>query len=347
MGKYARSKRDQAATLFDAGWSYSLIAKHLNVKLPTMKRWLRNLKRSRQTNSKAKRKTNKGNPHANRTDPPLSARDRKKIVAVLVNNPRRPLRKTSKALAREAHLTASPSTLSRIARENDLEAGHRPRKPALSANDEARRLEWGLANRGRDWSNVLAVDEIDVDLNGSPNLHNMVYWHKKGTPVPPIPTHKFPVSRHYLLGCSARGALDPIPVVGHPTAVQYQQTLDQHLVPAANRLFEGDVWCLYQDLASWHTADSTQDYCENNLPDFFRKQNTPPRSPDGNPQESINSEVQAAIAEAEPGNAEELETVFMRAYREATTPEKLANIFASMPARIEAIIAAKGGNTRY
>jgi hypothetical protein len=230
--------------------------------------------------------------------------------------------------------------LSRIAADDDLEPGHRARKPALSADDEKRLDEWAHAHVAEDWSDVVAVD-------GSPNLHNMVFWHKTGTPVPPIPTHKFPVSRHYFLACSVRGALDPSPIEPHPSAASYTKLLDKKVVPALDALFEGDGWRFYQDLAPWHTANATQEYCEQHMPGFFSRHEVPPRSPDLNPQESINGEVQEAIAAAEPKTAVELEAAFLKAYRTATTPAKLANIFASMPARCHAVIDAKGKMTRY
>jgi hypothetical protein len=83
------------------------------------------------------------------------------------------------------------------------------------------------------------------------------------------------------------------------------------------------------------------------MPDFFRKSDVPPRSPDMSAQESVNAEIQQAIAEAEPKDATELEAVFLKAHREATTSEKLTRLFASMPKRLQAVIDAGGKMTRY
>jgi hypothetical protein len=347
MAKYNRSKRVEALTLFDCGWSYSLIAKHVNVPLPTIKRWMRNAKRDRKQMLSGKRRANPGNPSSRRTEPPLTDRNRKKIVASIQQNPKRSLRKTARQLKVTSRLTVSKSTLSLIAASADLEPGHRARKPFLSPEDQERREAWAIAHKPDDWSSTVVVDELDVDLNGSPNLHNQVYWHKRGTPVPSIPTRKFPVSRHYFMACSARGAIDPIPIEPHPTSASYTQMLDSKFVPAVNRLFEGDYWRLYQDLAPWHTSGTTQSYCADHMPDFLTKDDTPPRSPDTSPQESINAEIQQAIADAEPSNAAELETAFFAAFRAATTQEKLAKLFASMPQRLQAVIDAKGKMTRY
>lgn len=355
LKRWSDERRKRAiALLFDASYSCSVAAKRVGVPIATVKRWLRVEKKKRREKAKAEAlgkkwepPKNVGNPMSRRSDPPLSERDRKKIALDIEQHPRRPLRASSIAIRKELRLAVSPSTLSRIAREQEIEASHRSRKPALSAADEKKRDAFAHARIGDDWSDLVAVDEILVDLNGSPNLHNTFCWHKKGTPVPPIPTHKFPISRNYFLACSARGALDPIPCSAHPTAAEYTKMLDQKVIPAIEELFEGDSWRFYQDLAPWHTAQLTQEFCQETMPGFFSRHEVPPRSPDLNPQESINGEIQQAIALAEPKTAAELEAAFFKAYREATTPAKLANIFASMPARCQAVIEAKGKMTRY
>jgi hypothetical protein len=53
------------------------------------------------------------------------------------------------------------------------------------------------------------------------------------------------------------------------------------------------------------------------------------------------------IAEAEPKNAEELDAAFRAAWKKATTPDKLQNLFNSCRKRMEKIIAARGAMTKY
>lgn len=198
-----------------------------------------------------------------------------------------------------------------------------------------------------DWSTTLATDEVEVSTDGSINAHNNFVWLEEGEDAPVQRRNKFPGVRKYFIGISRHGALEPQEYKGNLNSDSYQRLIDTALV-GANELFGGHEWRYLHDGASYHTSDSSQEHLETAVPSFFTKDEWPV-APDGNPAESIFSEIQDAIARAAPQNVTELDVEFRRAFRAATTPEKLANLFdnASMRRRFQAIIEAKGHKTRY
>ena len=67
-------------------------------------------------------------------------------------------------------------------------------------------------------------------------------------------------------------------------AVYYKEhVLKSVVLPACKHLFGDDYYCFQQDGAPSHTAKICQDWCEENLADFLRKDEWPPSSPDLNP----------------------------------------------------------------
>ena len=63
----------------------------------------------------------------------------------------------------------------------------------------------------------------------------------------------------------------------------YQQLLKSGLLPDCRRLYPNGNFVFQQDGASSHTSKSTQDYLEKSVPDFIKKDQWPPMSPDLNP----------------------------------------------------------------
>ncbi len=115
----------------------------------------------------------------------------------------------------------------------------------------------------------------------------------------------------------------------------------------ANELFGGSEWIYLHDNGPWHAAASTQRELETLVPSFFSKDQWPGNSPDLNPIENVFGAVTHRVAELAPRNLAELDSAFRKAWREETTPAKLAKLFDSGPDRIKAVIRAKGGLTRF
>jgi len=65
--------------------------------------------------------------------------------------------------------------------------------------------------------------------------------------------------------------------------VYKQKILRQNLLPQSRILFQDEPWVFQQDGAPSHKANTTQEWCRSNLPDFIDRDSWPPSSPDLNP----------------------------------------------------------------
>ena len=63
----------------------------------------------------------------------------------------------------------------------------------------------------------------------------------------------------------------------------YKNLLEIGLLPYCRRLYPNGDWVFQQDGAPAHTSKTTQEYLDGATPDFIRKDEWPPQSPDCNP----------------------------------------------------------------
>jgi len=72
----------------------------------------------------------------------------------------------------------------------------------------------------------------------------------------------------------------------------------------------------------------------------------PPQSPDLNPIEHVWNILEKNIQERRPKNHQDLERILEEEWRKIR-PLDIHNLINSMPRRVAAVIAAKGGHTKY
>ena len=131
---------------------------------------------------------------------------------------------------------------------------------------------------------------------------------------------------------------------GYLTGVLYTGTLQNTLVPFARHYF-GDNYRYPDDNATPHRARVVLDFLQQGN---VTKMEQPPRSPDCNPIKHLWNESGRAIISMDnpPQNLDELRQALLDKW--AQTPvQRLQRLVASLPRRLAAIIAARGGNTRY
>ena len=102
-----------------------------------------------------------------------------------------------------------------------------------------------------------------------------------------------------------------------------------------------------QDGATPHTARATQEWCENNLPNFISKADWPGNSPDLNPIENLWSILDTEVyRDPCPTSMDQLRRRLKLAWR-GIPQEHLASLIHSMPTRIKNVIRNKGGASGY
>jgi len=269
-----------------------------------------------------------------------------KIRDSIRHNPKRSLRKTVVAL-REFGIYASRETVRKERILEGLVPLHRTKKPSLYPWQAQKRLNFCRGHRGFDWFSVASADEVEISIMGSINTHNQVYYGYPNDPVPPFRTFKFPISRRYFCAVTPYGAPEPIEITSMKlNRFMYMRLLDGAL-PRIAPFFGDREWWYQHDSAPYHASGDAQHYLESNVPLFFTAQEWPGNSPDIAPIENLFGIIAQQVAEAEPKNTHQLDRLFRKLWREATTPEKCYKLFASMPARVEAVIKANGYPTRY
>lgn len=73
----------------------------------------------------------------------------------------------------------------------------------------------------------------------------------------------------------------------------------------------------------------------------------PGNSPDLNPIENLWHNIGRKITKKSPKSVLELQTVIESVWNDESTNSDLKNLYESMPRRIEAVIKARGGCTKY
>ena len=131
---------------------------------------------------------------------------------------------------------------------------------------------------------------------------------------------------------------------GYLTGVLYRGILQNTLVPFARHYF-GDNYRYQDDNATPHRARVVLDFLQQGI---VTKMEQPPRSPDCNPIEHLWDELGRAISSMDnpPQNLHELRQALLDKWAQIPV-QRLQRLVASMPRRLAAIIAARGGNTRY
>ena len=115
-------------------------------------------------------------------------------------------------------------------------------------------------------------------------------------------------------------------------------------MPFARHYF-GDNYRYQDDNATPHRARVVLDFLQQGN---VTKMEQPPRSPDCNPIEHLWDELGRAISSMDnpPQNLDELRQALLDKWAQIPV-QRLQRLVASMPRRLAAIIAARGGNTRY
>lgn len=147
-------------------------------------------------------------------------------------------------------------------------------------------------------------------------------------------------------GCFSKkgvGDLVHIPTIMDKSV--YEDILKNHLKKSARKLRLGSNYVFQQDNDPKHTAKTVQEWFRRNK---INKMDWPAQSPDLNPIENLWSELGRKVARRDraPKNSKELVAILQEEWN-AIPKDVTAKLVESMPRRLEAVIAAHGGHTKY
>ncbi len=126
-------------------------------------------------------------------------------------------------------------------------------------------------------------------------------------------------------------------------AAIYQEILEHFILPSADKLYGDADFIFQQDLAPAHTAKGTKSWFNDH---GITVLDCPANSPDLNPIENRWSIVKRKTRDTRPNNADDLKAT-IKATCASITPEQCHRLIVSIPRRIDAVIHAKQGPTKY
>jgi hypothetical protein len=200
-----------------------------------------------------------------------------------------------------------------------------------------------------DWKRMLWSDETKINWMGSDGKKYV--WKTRGEPLSnciTTPTVKHGGGNNLMVwGCMGwNGVGKLVEVQGKMDAVQYCEILDEGVEESFEKLeMEEGQQYFQQDNDPKHTSNlATKWFSDKNIDPI----NWPPQSPDLNPIEHLWNHLKCKLQayEIAPKGVHELWDRVVKEWNEIP-PEVCQNLIESMPRRIEAVIKAKGGHTKY
>lgn len=325
--------------LVDDGRSQRYAARNLNLPESTVRRAVRRFRETGQ----CKREVGSGRPKST-TDADdhfivLQTLRNRFQTAVTTNNRLRQVRQTN----------VSVKTVRRRLKEVNLQARRPATAPKLLRRHRVARLEFARERENwnvQQWSKVLFSDESRFCLRSSDGRQRV--WRRTGERYEQemfkekISFQGGSVMVWAGISLEARTELCVLPR-NSLNAVGYIQVLEQHLLPIVPLIGDGCIFM--QDNARPHVARIVTDYLDEH---GIERLPWPAISPDMNPIEHLWDQLGRRIRSRNPvpDNLEELSAALIEEWNNIPQ-EDISNLIRSMPRRLETLIRARGGNTRY
>lgn len=267
----------------------------------------------------------------------------KDLARVLHNKRTGSTRAAARKLTREGGEEVSHMTVSREARRQGLCYRVRRQKPQLTPRHEVARLGFARKQRSRSyWKRVVAVDEKTFTLYSD----TRGVWVRVGEQVPARETTKWPGGWKVWAGTSWEGKTRLHFLPRSLTGVGYRDFLHEEAMDDLLALYPYHHRrpILLQDGEGFHIARVVKKYLRNSpisvIEDF------PSHSPDLNWQENVWEMVLQGLRQRHPTTMEGLKIALEDEWGKLSLA-KIRSCVSSMPRRLRAVVAAKGGHTRY
>jgi transposase len=314
--------------------SYSAIAKKFSISRSTITKYKKKLNISLVPNKG-------GRPRS------ISAKDSHHIVHAILS--RRV--DTAPQVKRLLGLTVSNQTVRNVHRAVNLWGRAKVNKPLLTNDHWCLRLDFAYTHRYKtpdNWARIIFSDETKINRMGSDG--HRYCWKAPGEELSKRTVH--PVVKHgggstMVWGSMTMKGVGRMCVIeGIMDAEKYVKILDKHLLATArSHLMHRSGFIFQQDNDPKHTSAKAKNWIQDHQIELLK---WPPQSADLNPIEHLWEHLKRRLNsyEPHPTSVYELEKRIKVEWNNID-PEVCRNLILSMPDRIEAVIRAKGGNTKY
>jgi len=329
-------KRASVVTLSKENYSGRAIAKKLKISLCGVQEILK------------KHKENGCVRDRPRSGRPLSTtpRENRVLTRLSLNNRRATSRNLKREFEDATGTSISPRTVRRRLQKSGLRGCIAAKKPLLTATHRKNRLEWCRERKNwtkQQWGCVLFSDESIFELIPSGRV-----WvrRRKGERYNQDcinPTVKHGGGKIQVWGCMSAKGVGSLKIVnGRLDAKAYVRLICRDLKNDGIKLC-GNNFIFQQDGASCHTARTTKAWFERKN---INLSTWPSQSPDLNPIEHLWDAIKKRLENKPCKNLEELKASIFNCWKNLES-DVTKNLVDSMPQRCSAVIAARGGHTKY
>jgi len=335
-------QRTQAILLIKQNFSSREIAAKVGCKSHTT---ILRLKEKYEETGKTENKPGSGRPRK------LNERDDRTLIRRLMTNECSNAVQLQKSLKISDNIEVCTNTVRRALKRNGLVARVKRKKPLLSKKHRAKRLKFAKSYKDwtvDEWNKIVWSDESKFQIFGSDGREYC--WKKVGESLQDghvKPTVKFGGGSVFIWGCfTSHGVGYLCKIDGKLNAELYRQILSEDLMGTLQHYeLSTDDIIFMQDNDPKHTAILTKKWFEDNNVELLP---WPPQSPDLNPIEHLWNDVDRRIRalNVEIRGKDMLWEQVSKIWEE-TALETCTKLIESMPERINDVIKAKGGYTRW
>ena len=281
----------------------------------------------------------------------LTPRDRRTLARIVTSGRADTATEASSILHNELKLSVDAQTCRRALRKEGLRSYVKRRKPGLTKRHIRARLEFAQRYSSwtvEDWHRVIFSDETKINRFGSDGREWV--WSSQNEDLTDRTvrgTVKFGGGSIMMWGCiTYKGVGNACRIEGNMDSFLYTEILEgEFLQTVMDYSFEKENVIFQHDNDPKHTSRLATKWLKDSK---IQVLNWPAQSPDLNPIENLWQELKRRLnGYAQwPDSIQELwERIEIE--WERIPAEKCAQLIDSMPARIAAVLKAKGGHTKY